>query len=128
VLLVEDEPFVREATTRILQSAGFEVLPAADALEAVQLYEQQSCRIDVLMSDLVLPGRSGRQLGHELRRISPALPILLTSGYLDPGIEVENLDPRTYYLPKPYTRLDLIEKMRQIGIEEPQGRAASQAG
>lgn len=128
VLLVEDEPFVREATCCILQSAGFDVLPAADAREALQVYEDHGGRIDVLMSDLVLPGPSGRQLGQDLRRTSPQIPILLTSGYLEPGCDVEALEAHTYYLPKPYSRAELVEKMEQILGEAPRYRAATQAG
>jgi CheY-like chemotaxis protein len=128
VLLVEDEPFVREATCRILQSAGFDVLPAEDARGALRIYEDRGRKIDLLMSDLVLPGRSGRQLGHDLRRTSPLIPILLTSGYLEPGCDVETLEARTYYLPKPYSRADLVEKMDQILGEAPRYRAATQAG
>jgi CheY-like chemotaxis protein len=128
VLLVEDEPFVREATCRILQSAGFDVRPAADSQEAMRVYEQCGRRIDLLMSDLVLPGRSGRQLGQDLRRTSPMVPILLTSGYIEPGCDSESLDTCTYYLPKPYSGADLVEKMEQILIKVPLRRAATQAG
>src|SRR6266481_3239180 len=83
VLLVEDEPFVREATCHILQSAGFDVLPAADAQEAMKVYEHNGRRIDLLMTDMALPGRNGRQLAHDLRNTSEEIPILLTSGYVE---------------------------------------------
>ena len=63
--LVEDEPFVREATCGILQSAGFRVLQAADASDALRIYiyEEHTRRIDLVMTDMGLPGRSGLQLG-----------------------------------------------------------------
>lgn len=127
VLLVEDEPFVREATCRILQSAGFEVLTAGDAQEALELYEQTGRRFDLLMSDLVLPGRSGRQLGEDVRRCSPAVPVLLTSGYLEVGCDCDVPEAHTYFLQKPYSRSELVGKMELILSAVPQQRAAKQA-
>src|ERR1700750_2458000 len=87
VLLVEDEPFVREATCHILQSVGFDVVPAADALEAMKAYEHHGHKIDLLMTDVSLPGRSGRQLAEDVRSTSAQMPILLTSGYLEPDCD-----------------------------------------
>jgi len=71
ILLVEDEPFVREATRSILAHAGFEVLPAENASEAMQIYEQRNCAIDLLMTDLILPGCSGE---HWPETSAPVLP------------------------------------------------------
>lgn len=127
VLLVEDEPFVREATCRILQSVGFDVLPAADAQEAMKLYEHNGRKIDLLMTDMALPGRSGRQLAHDLRSTSAEIPILLTSGYVEPECSSEPREPRTYFLPKPYSRADLVETMEKILSEALRRRAATQA-
>jgi CheY-like chemotaxis protein len=127
VLLVEDEPFVREATCHILQSVGFDVLPAADALEAMKTYEQQGHKIDLLMTDVGLPGRSGRQLAEDLRSTSAEIPILLTSGYLEPECNTELYEPKTYFLPKPYSRADLVEVTEKILSDVLQRRAASQA-
>lgn len=81
ILLVEHEPFVRDATGSILKRAGFEVLAAEDAREAMKMYEDCHCHVDLVITDMVLPGRSGRQLGQDLRRQSPDLAILVTSGY-----------------------------------------------
>ena len=76
ILLVEDEPFVREATCSILESAGFEVLPAEDAQEAMKVYEEYKRAIDLVMTDMVLPGRSGERLGQDLREQSPEVVVL----------------------------------------------------
>jgi two-component system, cell cycle sensor histidine kinase and response regulator CckA len=114
VLLVEDEPFVREATCHILQSAGFDVLPTADAQEAMRVYENNGRRIDLLMTDMALPGRNGRQLAHDLRNTSAEIPILLTSGYVESECDSEPREPRTYFLPKPYSRAELVEMMETI--------------
>lgn len=127
VLLVEDEPFVREATCHILQSVGFDVLPAADALEAMKAYETHRRKIDLVMTDIALPGRSGRQLAEDLRSTSAEIPILLTSGYLEPECNTELREPKTYFLPKPYSRADLVEVMEKILKHVTQRRAATQA-
>jgi len=127
VLLVEDEPFVREATCHVLQSAGFEVVPTADALEAMKAYEHRGRKIDLLMTDVALPGRSGRQLAEDFRRTSAEIPILLTSGYLEPECNTEPHKARTYFLPKPYTRADLVEMMDKILNDVSRRRAATQA-
>lgn len=128
VLVVEDEPFVREATSRILQSAGFEVLAAADATEAIELFEQSTRQLDLLISDLVLPGRSGRQLGEDIHRRSPGVPILLTSGYLEIDCSTDSPAAHTYFLQKPYSKSDLLIKIKAILDAVPQQRAARQAG
>ena len=114
ILLVEDEPFVREATAHILHNAGFEVLAAADAAEALAAYEQSEKKIDLVMSDLVLPGRSGIELVHDLRLRSREISILLTSGYGESATQCESWDVDTHYLAKPYSRQSLLEKIEQI--------------
>jgi CheY-like chemotaxis protein len=114
ILLVEDEPFVREATCSILKSAGFSVLPAADAVEAVKLYAECCQPVDLVITDMVLPGRTGRQLGEDLRQREPQLKILVTSGYSAAEYDIEDPVTRFYFLAKPYSRRSLIEKVEKI--------------
>jgi DNA-binding NtrC family response regulator len=128
VLLVEDEPFVREATCNILEHAGFEVLSAADAREAMEVYARCKCRIDLVMTDMVLPGRTGEQLGHDLRKQSPEVVVLVTSGYFNQEYETEEPESHTYFLAKPYSRRTLLEKIEKILGADPLSHAASQAG
>jgi DNA-binding NtrC family response regulator len=128
ILLVEDEPFVREATCSILESAGFEVLPAGDARDAMKVYEECQRGIDLVMTDMVLPGRSGLQLGQDLREHSPEVVVLVTSGYGNPEYETEAPESRTYFLAKPYSRRTLVEKIEKILGAVSLGRAATQAG
>jgi DNA-binding NtrC family response regulator len=127
ILLVEDEPFVREATCAILEHAGFEVLPAVDAPSALHLYEERHLVIDLVMTDMILPGATGQQLGHALRQRSPSVMVLVTSGYINPEYEVEAPESRTYFLPKPYSRKTLIDKIEKILAIKQQARPASQA-
>ncbi len=128
ILLVEDEPFVREATCSILESAGFEVLPAEDAQEAMKVYEECKRGIDLVMTDMVLPGRSGEQLGQDLREHSPEIVVLVTSGYSNPEYETEAPESRMYFLAKPYSRRTLVEKIETILGAASLGQGASQAG
>jgi len=128
ILLVEDEPFVRAATCSILESAGFEVLPAEDAQEAMKVYEECKREIDLVMTDMVLPGRSGEQLGQDLREHSPEIVVLVTSGYSNPEYETEAPESRMYFLAKPYSRRTLVEKIETILGAASLGQGASQAG
>jgi len=128
ILLVEDEPFVREATCCILETAGFEVLPAEDAQDAMRVYEKCKRAIDLVMTDMVLPGRSGEQLGQDLRQHSPEVVVLVTSGYSNLEYETEKPGSRTYFLAKPYSRRTLVEKIEKILSAVSLGQAASQAG
>jgi DNA-binding NtrC family response regulator len=128
ILLVEDEPFVREATCSILRNAGFEVLPAEDAREAMKVYEECGRRVDLVMTDMVLPGRTGQQLGQDLRQRSPEVAVLVTSGYGEAAYETESPAAHTYFLAKPYSRRGLVEKIQTILEAGSLGRAATQAG
>jgi DNA-binding NtrC family response regulator len=143
ILLVEDEPFVREATCSILESAGFEVLSAKDARDAMKIYEElekdfektpeqksqqkSGRRIDLVMTDMVLPGRSGEQLGHDLHERSPEVMVLVTSGYGNPEYETEAPESHTYFLAKPYSRRTLVDKIEKI-LGAPLSARATQAG
>jgi len=128
ILLVEDEPFVRDATGTILQRAGFEVFPAEDATAAVRLYHERNGRIDLVITDLVLPGRTGKQLGQDLRRQSPGLAVLITSGFAHPDYEVDEPESRTFFLAKPYSRRQLVERVERILAVAPLAQAATHAG
>lgn len=127
VLLVEDERFVREATCHTLERVGFEVLPAADALEAMTVFGLRDGQIDLLMTDMTLPGRSGRQLSQDLRRTSAGIPILLTSGYTAEQCAQEPRDLGIYFLAKPYTRVELVAAIEKIFSVESQHRRPAQA-
>jgi CheY-like chemotaxis protein len=98
IVLVEDEP---EATCCILESAGFEVLPADDAQDAMKVYEECKRGIDLAMTDMVLPGWSGERLGQDLREQSPEVVVLVTSGCSNLEYETEKPGSRTYFLAKP---------------------------
>jgi two-component system, cell cycle sensor histidine kinase and response regulator CckA len=83
ILLVEDEAFVREVTSEVLQSAGYRVLTAKDAVEAARAYEQNCGEVDLLLTDVILPGETGCALAAKLRRSNPGLNVLLVTGYVE---------------------------------------------
>lgn len=115
VLLVEDEPFVRGVVSEVLRSAGYDVLIATDGSEAWRLYESCSGALDLLVSDLVLPGEDGHALAMRLRRNNPHLKVLLMSGYAD-RVAVSNVRDRHEYewLAKPFPGERLLEKIRRL--------------
>jgi len=114
VLLVEDEPFVREATRSLLESAGFEVLSTENAEAAIKGYETSTQPIDLVMTDMILPGRTGRQLSEDLRQRSPDLKVLITSGYSSAEYAADAPQPQTYFLAKPYSRRGLLGKIEEM--------------
>ena len=115
VLLVEDEPAVREMTQAALQRHGYTVLPAASGAEALQIARANQGAIDVVLTDVVMPGMSGPQLVERLREDQPRLAALFMSGYtsdavLRHGIETGEAD----FLQKPFSASALATKLRQV--------------
>lgn len=111
ILLVEDEAFVREVTGEVLRSAGYEVLTAKDAAEAASVYTARPGGVELLLSDVVMPGENGRALAKRLRRENPELKVLLVSGYAEqmgqPGAEEE-------CLAKPFSTDVLLRRVRRM--------------
>jgi two-component system, cell cycle sensor histidine kinase and response regulator CckA len=110
VLVVEDEPQVRLLAVRVLRRAGYLVLEAANGDEALQLLRDDAVRerVDLLLSDLVMPLMGGRELAALVRRARPTLPVLFMSGYSD----AEQLPAGTETLQKPFTPSLLAAKVR----------------
>src|SRR5262245_36409653 len=81
VLIVDDEPLVRDLLSRILERDGYSVLTAADGQQALQLASEHGDAIDLLVSDIQMPGMTGIELAKQLNRFLPNLPVLLMSGF-----------------------------------------------
>jgi DNA-binding NtrC family response regulator len=109
VLLVEDEEPVRELVRMILQRAGYSVMEAANADEAETLLAAGT--VDLLLTDVVMPGRSGFELFTRLRRTLPSLRVLFISGYSDYAMSVEG---NLAFLEKPFSAEGLIAKIREV--------------
>jgi DNA-binding NtrC family response regulator len=105
---------VREATRSILESAGYDVLSAEDAIRALEVYEASSQPIDLVMTDMILPGRTGQQLTEDLRQRSPGLKVVITSGYSSAEYATNASESHTHFLAKPYSRRGLIAKIEEI--------------
>lgn len=113
ILLVEDQDFVRNATQEILQGFGYQVLQACDSTEAELLFEEWHDEIDLLITDIVLPGKNGRELAASFRQAQPALKTIFISGYAEQAMNDGSVPKRgTYYLAKPFPVEHLLRKVR----------------
>ena len=113
VLVVEDEKELREVARRLLHRQGYTVLIAANANEALELFEQHGS-IDVLVTDVVMPGASGAELTTQLVERHPALKVIYMTGYTDDAIVQHGvLNPGIVLLRKPFTSETLGRKIRE---------------
>lgn len=110
VLLVEDESFVREVTREILISAGYRVFAAKNANEAVRIYQEDQWQIDLVITDLVLPGETGRSLAARLQHQNPKLKVLFMSGYQN-QIELKSPSEKDFLM-KPFSSSVLLSRIK----------------
>lgn len=115
VLVVEDEDAVRELAVRIIEKQGYKVLKAQDGGEALMLCEKYREPIDLILSDVIMPRMSGREVVERLLGIHPEAKTLYMSGYTDNVIIHHGvLDKGTKFIPKPFTVEDLARKVREV--------------
>ncbi|MCU0661613.1 MAG: ATP-binding protein [Myxococcota bacterium] len=115
ILLVEDEAPVRVATSKMLKRQGYIVLEAKDAHEALLLLESYPLPIDLLLTDVVMPGMSGKQLRDEVHSRKPSLKVLFISGYNEEIIDQHGLlAPGTNLLQKPFEMTSLANRVREV--------------
>lgn len=110
ILLVEDEPAVRQLFAQALMRAGYTVHEARNGQEAMKLFDQHGDSIDMLLTDMRMPYMGGGELAHQLRGRRRTLKLLCISGY--PG----NLDAdlASDFLAKPFSRDELLKKVREV--------------
>jgi signal transduction histidine kinase/CheY-like chemotaxis protein len=114
ILLVEDEATVRELASRILRGSGYSVLEAASADEALVLVERNEGRVDLLLTDVVMPRTSGRELAEELASRGAFRGLVFMSGYTaDPAIAALRSSGEAGFLAKPFTPDDLLRIVRE---------------
>jgi len=115
ILLVEDEEDVRALAREVLERQGHSVLEAGDGAQALQRYEAEGERIDLILTDVVMPRMSGRELVDRVRALRPAMPVLYMSGYTEDAIVRHGVrDSSVLLLGKPFTPADLISKVREV--------------
>jgi PAS domain S-box-containing protein len=115
LLLVEDEPTVREFLLQLLSGAGYKVFAARDGVEAIALANRHTAEIEVILLDIVMPQLDGRSVIGPLRQILPTAPIILMSGYDEPttGDRNRTLDHVTAFLHKPFRPHQLFTALKQ---------------
>ncbi|MEI7744015.1 MAG: PAS domain-containing protein [Chloroflexota bacterium] len=113
ILLVEDEASVRRVTTRLLEELGYRLLVADGPAAVLALAPERLATVQLLVTDMVMPGMSGRSLARALRNRMPSLPVLLISGFIpDAGLPDDLTEPATQFLPKPFTRDEIATAVR----------------
>ncbi len=115
VLVVEDEPAVREIAVAILADLGYRVLEAADGEQALQVFGAHAAEVDLLLTDVVLPGQvRGRELAERIQAIRPAVRVLFMSGYTENSIVHHGrLDDGVQLISKPFKREQLARKVQE---------------
>lgn len=120
IFVVEDEPTVREMVRLVLEKYGFTVITCPDGAQAIQIWNEITDRIDLLLSDVIMPeGISGIDLATTLRKQKPSLKVILTSGY-SPDITPDSLSHGGFiFLQKPYPPSVLIQTVRRALDQKP---------
>ena len=115
VMLVEDETQVRELTQRMLKQLGYTVLTAAKGDEAIELSSAHPGAISLLVTDVVMPNMSGKQVADALVVTRPDIKVLFLSGYTDNTVGNHGvLDSNVNFLAKPFSRETLARKIREV--------------
>ena len=115
ILIVDDEESVRSAVRRILQKFGYEVLVAADGAEALQILRRAERHVSLLLTDMVMPVMSGRELVEQAARAYPELRIVVMSGHTeDPSLRQGQLAAEHAFIAKPFTLSDLSATIRRV--------------
>jgi two-component system, cell cycle sensor histidine kinase and response regulator CckA len=110
ILLVEDEPAVRQLFAQALTRAGYRVYEARNGQEALKVFDQHGDSIDLLLTDMRMPFMGGAELAHQLRARRASLKLLCVSGYPSGPDDALTSD----FLAKPFSRDDLLNKVREV--------------
>jgi DNA-binding NtrC family response regulator len=113
--VADDEEVVRRAARRALERAGFEVIEAVDGREALALFRAAPASISCVLLDLTMPGMGGEEALAAIRRLSPGVPAVLTSGFADRDeASPEATGERVGFLPKPFGPAELLSAVRAL--------------
>jgi len=126
ILLVEDEPVVRELVREILQTYQYRVIEAGSGVEALRIWDEHNGQFDLLLTDIVMPeGLNGRELAEQLRRREPRLKVIFSSGYSAESSGKELRDGDTSFLAKPYRPQELAQLVRRRLDAQPRENLSS---
>ncbi len=115
ILISEDDTALLHIQAAFLRKAGYTVLTAADGLEALQIYERNRNRIDLVVLDVMMPNLGGKEVMDQIRATGSEVPILFTSGYSQSGIHTDFvIHEQLHLIQKPYEREVLLQKIRQL--------------
>ncbi len=115
ILLVEDDEAVLSIGELILERSGYTVLTASNGREALEQVKTHNHSVELIVTDVVMPGMSGKELADRIQVVVPRVPVLYLSGYTDDAIAQHGiLDPGVEFLPKPFDREELLLKVREI--------------
>jgi PAS domain S-box-containing protein len=115
ILLVEDEPTMMKITMVMLEKQGYTVLTAGAPTDALRLAGEHAGKINLLLTDVIMPEMNGRDLANILKQLYPTLKCLFISAYSENVIETEGiLDKNSFFLKKPFSRYDLSTKIREV--------------
>jgi two-component system cell cycle sensor histidine kinase/response regulator CckA len=122
ILLVEDDELVRNLAKDVLAGCGYSVLVADGPGSVMTICEKHTGQIDLVLTDVVMPGFSGREVAREVLARRPAAKVLYMSGYTTNAIVHHGeLEPGTFFLPKPFTPNSLAVKVREV-LDEGHGK------
>jgi len=120
VLVAEDEPGVRSPVRRILAAHGYRVLEAEDGAAALRIAEGHEGAIDLLLTDVVMPGMNGGELAHRMRSVRTGIRVVFMSGYSSEAVATHGvLSPGAGFLQKPFTIEELVDRLRDALDREP---------
>ncbi len=115
VLLVEDEPELRRLVEKLLRLKGYRVLSAAGPAEAIAISKRHEASIELMLTDVIMPGMNGRELARVLAASRPRMRVLYMSGYTDAAMNQQGILPHgTAFLSKPFTPEALARKVREV--------------
>jgi len=116
ILMAEDDQLIRKLNVEILSRLGYRVIDAMDGIDALEKFESMEDSVDLLMTDIMMPGMDGARLADRIRERKPDMKVLYNSGYCDDDtFESLPIDEQTAtFLPKPYLPGTLAEKIKDI--------------
>ncbi len=115
ILLVEDDPVVRDLVSRVLLRQGYTVLEAKNGHDAIEIANRHVGSIHLLLTDVIMPGMNGKELSEKLKAARPLMRVLFMSGYTDDIIAPHGiLEPEVAFIQKPLSPLHLARRVRAL--------------